>query len=186
MKDAIATWKSYHRLFFLLIDGVTVALRRFGQAYKSGDLAEAEWFLLAAADLLSGSAVAMQLAGSFARADYPEVIASMPEGFSGLDGSNHQVLVATCRGLKPIFENLPKQLAFAHRQFGFALSAAIKAHVHVCEKFGGNERPSLLAAQTAASGDQSHGAKKTGVEILSTISANRLNTVVPARCPFQH
>lgn len=52
MNDAIAIWKSYHRLFFLLIDGVTVALRKFGQSYERSDLGEAEWFLLSAADLL--------------------------------------------------------------------------------------------------------------------------------------
>lgn len=128
----------------------------------------------------------MQLAGSFAAADYQQVIESMPEGFSGLDGSDHALLVRTYRDLRVILKSLPPGLAFAHRQFGFALAAAISAHVHVCEKFGGNGRPSLLAKQNARAVGKSNGATKTGVEILTAICENRLNTVVPQRCPVQH
>jgi hypothetical protein len=164
-------WHAGHLVFFVLIQGNVVALERFEKAIKDGDFAKARDALRAASIFMVASAAAMRFAGLYSRQAYDsEVVPTMsppnvPEGFSGLLSRDHRALVRLITRLRPIFKSLPIELAHDHRFFLDCYQAAYASHKHVCSRFGGDERGSLLM------GAQS---KKTSVGTLAGLEAARL------------
>ncbi|MDO5611881.1 MAG: hypothetical protein Q4G14_01400 [Paracoccus sp. (in: a-proteobacteria)] len=143
-------WQEFHWAFFLNTQGLILSLQRFALLQDAGDMAGAAGELDAAAVLMDASAAAMQLAGSFTRADYEtEVRPSMTpphvqsEGFSGLMSWEHGVLVNLWRSLRPRFAELPDALAPAHARFANAYRCMAEGHVNVCARFVGNGNASL-------------------------------------------
>jgi hypothetical protein len=164
-------WQAGHHVFFVLIQGNVVALERFGQAVKAGDIENARKSLRAASIFMVASGAAMRFAGMYSRQSYDsEVVPTMsppnvPDGFSGLLSRDHRTLVRLISRLRPVFKNMPFQLEHDHRFFLDCYQSAYASHKYVCSKFGGNERGSLLM------GEQS---KKTSVGTLTGLEAARL------------
>ena len=72
--DALLRWKRGHKVFFLLLQGLIVRLRRFQSAVDNGRLDAADQHLQAAARLMSGAAAVMRFTGDFSKEQYePDV-----------------------------------------------------------------------------------------------------------------
>ncbi|OQP87451.1 siderophore biosynthesis protein [Rhizobium rhizosphaerae] len=137
-----AIWREFHWAFFLNVQGLIVALRRFRLALERQRLADAEEELNTASVLLTASAAAMELAASFPKEVYETTIrVSMTrptvesDDFSGLMSWEHAVLVDLWRDLRPVFSALPEELAVAHSGFVAAYRHLAESHVGVCARF---------------------------------------------------
>ena len=130
----------------------------------------------ATAWLCRSTAVAMRYAADFPAALYQEVRDTMTppavnEGFSGLQTRDHCALVAQMRRFGN--SHAAKRMALANSEVlhtGF--QQLYRAHVHVCDKFGGASSPSLLMAHTGASGGN-------GVQAAEGLAEQRLRLLVP-------
>ncbi|QCO55742.1 siderophore biosynthesis protein [Pseudorhodobacter turbinis] len=143
-------WREFHWAFFLHTQGMILCLRRFAGCLECNDLKGAETELETATTLMDASAAAMQLAGSFTRAEYErDIRISMTppnvksEGFSGLMSWEHGALVNLWRSLRPHFANLPVALQPAHAEFAAAYRRMADGHVKVCARFVGEDAISL-------------------------------------------
>ncbi|WP_050526986.1 hypothetical protein [Pseudorhodobacter aquimaris] len=143
-------WQEFHWAFFLHTQGMILCLRRFADCLDRGDLQACETELETAATLMDASAAAMQLAGSFTRAEYErDIRISMTppnvksEGFSGLMSWEHGALVNLWRELRPHFADLPDELRCAHAEFAAAYRRMADGHVKVCARFVGDDAISL-------------------------------------------
>ncbi|WP_210259259.1 siderophore biosynthesis protein [Agrobacterium sp. a22-2] len=137
-----ALWREFHWAFFLNVQGLIVALRRFRLALERGLVTSAEEELNTASTLLVSSAASMELAASFPKDVYETTVrVSMTQpnvesdDFSGLMSWEHAVLVEVWRDLRPIFEALPDELAVAHSGFIAAYKYLAESHTSVCSRF---------------------------------------------------
>ena len=137
-----AIWREFHWAFFLNVQGLIVALRRFRLALERGLVTSAEQELNTASTLLVSSAASMELAASFPKDVYETTVrVSMTQpnvesdDFSGLMSWEHAVLVEVWRDLRPIFETLPEELAVAHSGFIAAYKYLAESHTGVCSRF---------------------------------------------------
>jgi hypothetical protein len=176
-----AIWREFHWAFFLNVQGLVVALRRFRMQLERGVLASAEEELMTAATLLTSSAASMELAASFTKDVYESTIrVSMTQptvesdDFSGLMSWEHAVLVGVWRDLRPVFEQLPQELAVAHSAFVAAYRHLAESHVGVCSRFVDSDAGSLRLGDRSA------------VETLRRFERGRLTLIDPAGkgCPF--
>lgn len=168
-------WREFHWAFFIDVQGLILALRRFALTLERGEIAEAGRELDAAAELMDASAAAMRLAGAFPREAYEaEVRPSMApphvrsDGFSGLMSWEHGALINLWRGLRPRFAALPEALAPAHARFVAAYGRMAEGHVQVCARFVGEEAQSLRYDDRAA------------IPTLRRFAAGRLTLIDPA------
>jgi len=169
-------WQGFHWSFFVNIQGLLICLQRFEVHIAQGQLAPAQTELDTAAALLLASGAAMELAGSFSRADYEQQVrpSMMPpavqsDDFSGLMSWEHTALMQVWKRLRRIFQTLPAALQPQHERFVQAYLSLARAHRAVCEKFGGAEGGSLRFARTSA------------VETLDKFRQNRCAWIDPAR-----
>lgn len=169
-------WQEFHWAFFLNTQGLILCLRRFELMLDRSDMAAACVELDTAADLLRASAAAMQLAGSFPKADYdadvrvsmtPPNVAS--DGFSGLMSWEHGVLINLWRDLRPRFAALPAALAPAHARFVAAYQEVADGHVQVCARFVGEDAKSLRYGDRDA------------IQSLQRFGAARLALITPSQ-----
>lgn len=172
--DALLRWKRGHKVFFLVLQGLIVRLRRFQSTISGGQLEQADQHLQSAARLMAGAASIMRFTGDFPQKKYEsEVRPTMCppntiDGFSGLLSRDHAELLLIIRELKPVFANLPPQLAHTRRMFFDALAAVYDCHIHVCDQFGGGKTGSLRMNEST---------EKSSVEVLETLKENRLKPV---------
>jgi len=143
-------WRGFHWAFFMNVQGLIICLRRFEAQLALDNIQQAQTELKTATELLVASGAAMELAGSFSRQEYEQIVRrsmSPPQvratNFSGLMSWEHATLMQVWKRLRPTFENLPPALQPQHQEFVNAYLSLTKAHRAVCEKFGGDEGGSL-------------------------------------------
>jgi hypothetical protein len=143
-------WRGFHWAFFINVQGLIICLRRFEAKLALNDIQQAQTELKTATELLVASGAAMELAGSFSRQEYEQIVRrsmTPPQvqatNFSGLMSWEHAALMQVWKRLRPTFETLPPALQPQHQEFVNAYLSLAKAHRAVCEKFGGDEGGSL-------------------------------------------
>jgi len=139
-------WRGFHWAFFMNVQGLIICLRRFEAQLALNDIQQAQTELQTATELLIASGAAMELAGSFSRQEYEQVVRrsmAPPQvratNFSGLMSWEHATLMQVWKRLRRTFDNLPPALQPQHQEFVNAYLSLTKAHRAVCEKFGGDE-----------------------------------------------
>ncbi len=138
--------------FFSLIQGLIICCLRFELQIQAGNFVEAGIELETASALMIGSAVAMEMAGSYSTDTYKaEVRSSMPDRFSGIMSQDHSFLIAIWKKLHPWFTSMPEVLRHQHEQFISSYKILSGSHKAVCARFGGNEEGSLLSPGCKAS-----------------------------------
>jgi hypothetical protein len=181
-------WRVGHHLFFVLIQGLILALRRFELATTKSMQVEAALHLESATSLLWASAVVMRFAGDFPEKDYDDQVRStmMPprvsDGFSGLLSHDHRVMLEILKRLRPVFAQLPAGLERPRDRFLAALNSAYECHIFVCRRFAGDKAPSLRTAT---------GNARSAVEVLEKFRQSRIELVAPVKvptkgCPIRH
>lgn len=144
------TWQGFHWSFFINIQGLILALRRFEHHLDRDEIYAAKQELITATDLMLASSASMILAGSFSKQEYEEQVRSSmtppyvkSADFSGLMSWEHSALIRIWKKLTPIFTNLPSELQVQHEGFTAAYLNLAEAHKAVCAKFGGADSGSL-------------------------------------------
>jgi hypothetical protein len=184
--NSLARWRIGHHLFFILIQGLVLALRRFEFALEVGSTQDAASRLESATSLLWASAIAMRFAGDFDPDEYNYDVRptmappQVPDGFSGLLSQDHHVMIEILKRLRPVFAAPPLGLERSRDRFVAALDSAYRCHIFVCRRFAGGETPSLRTAK---------GNARPAVEVLEKFHRSRLETVeltrrTAAGCPF--
>jgi hypothetical protein len=147
--DPHRRWRVGHQVFFVLTQGIIVALQSFRCALTDGDVPGARRGLRLAARLLSGSAAAFVFTAEFSARQYHGAVRPAMEppavaaGFSGLLSPDHQYLVKLFATLRPALREIPTELADDHRVFVRALESVYESHKYVCRRFGGGTGASL-------------------------------------------
>jgi len=148
--QAQTIWRGFHWAFFINVQGLIICLRRFEAQLVLENIEQAKTELKTATELLLASGAAMELAGSFSRQEYEQIVRrsmTPPQvraaDFSGLMSWEHATLMQVWKRLRPTFEHLPPSLQAQHQDFINAYLSLAKAHRAVCEKFGGGEGGSL-------------------------------------------
>lgn len=182
--EILPIWEGFHWIFFVYIQGLIICLSRFEINIAAGNFRQAQVELETATNLMLASGSAMELAGSFGRQEYENLIRPdmMPpkvrsDNFSGLMSWDHALLIKIWKRLSPIFETLPAVLHPQHNRFVAAYITLSTAHTAVCKKFGGDETGSLRCNRTSA------------VSKLENFADHRLkllnpNDQVTGDCPF--
>lgn len=179
----LAIWREFHWAFFINVQALLICLGRFEIKLQRGNLNAAEEELNAAAILLTASAASMELASSFPREAYENTVrVSMTppsvrsDNFSGLMSWEHGVLINLWRRLRPLFIDLPEQLASAHANFVRAYQHLAVGHTGVCSKFVGEDAGSLRFGE------------RNAIETLRRFGRSRLDLIDPLDrtkgCPF--
>lgn len=169
-----AIWRGFHWAFFMNVQGLIICLRRFETQLALDNIQQAQLELKTATELLVASGASMELAGSFSRQEYEQIVrrSMIPpqvqaDNFSGLMSWEHATLMRIWKRLRPTFEHLPPSLHPQHQEFVSAYLSLAKAHRAVCEKFGGDEGSSLRFAGGCA------------VETLDRFRERRLTAIDP-------
>lgn len=143
-------WQNFHWAFFINTQGLIICLRRFEAFLLEANLPQAQIELETATTLMLASGAAMELAGSFSRQAYDQVVrpSMMPphvqsHDFSGLMSWEHAVLVQLWKSLRATFATMPTELQPTYQAFTAAYLTLAKSHRAVCQKFGGEEVGSL-------------------------------------------
>jgi hypothetical protein len=174
MVEPLTRWKTGHMAFFVHLQGLNIALRRFQSVVEVGDYDAADTHLRAAAGLMFSSAALMRFTGDFDRESYETVVRptmcppNVIEGFSGLLSRDHREVIRLIGQLKPIFATLPKQLHDSRQLFLAGAAAVYESHKFVCELFGGGATSSLRMNESS---------EKSSVEVLDIFKVNRLRPV---------
>lgn len=175
-EDLLEVWRRGHWIFFVLTQGLTLALKRFSAALRKRAFEPARLELRAANALLWASGASMKLAGSFSDAEYhASVRPTMTQGdpaslveHSSLSGTmtwDHHFLVSRVwrEELIPAVAELPFELRSDYDDFLRAYREGLATgHRAVCSKFSGDTMGSLVAPHQIAT------------EILDKIEARRL------------
>lgn len=171
---ALRRWRCGHRLFFVVTQGIFAALSGMARAVSEDDRPTATSALSAAATLSRSAATALRFTADFPAQAYADTVRpsmmppSVPPGFSGVQGPDHQVLVELYRRMRPVFAALDPE-AWPIRAFQDATAEMFAAHMGVCDRFGGSEHPSILME---ANGH--HDARVTATHVLDRLVRSRL------------
>lgn len=169
-------WIRGHQIFTALSQGLIFAVNGLEAATRASDTAARG----AAADLmataLDACGRALEFTGDF-RADlYDDLIRThmsppyQPEGFSGLLSSDHRELVFRLKAARPAMDTLRAEDPRRHAKVVDALAGVYDRHKHVCAKFVGAQRASLLMAEESG---------RSGVDQLERFKVNRLRQLGP-------
>jgi hypothetical protein len=179
-------WKGFHWSFFVNIQGLIICFNRFEMFLTADNLTNAQIELETAADLMLASSSAMELAGSFSRQQYENLVRQTmcppfvkSNNFSGLMSWEHASLVKLWQRLHPVFQTLPAALKPEHEKFTAAYVSLATAHKAVCQKFGGGDTGSLRSD------------KCTAVDTLDKFAQNRWQLIASnyrntSGCPFHN
>jgi hypothetical protein len=172
--DPHRRWRTGHHVFFVLTQGVIIALGCLRQACADGDIDLAARMLRLATRLLIASAAAFAFTGEFSAAQYHGQVRPSMEppgvsaGFSGLLSPDHHYLVKLLGVLGPQLRALPPGLAAPHRSFVMAMGTVYEAHKYVCSRFGGDRSASLRMseASTVSAVEVIHGLKVARTKLV--------------------
>ena len=145
-------------MFATLTQGLLVALRAMATGIRSGDVAEVCRWADRCASLLRGSAAAFEFTGSFGMQEYVDVIRpsmmppAAPIALSGLMSSDHTFLVQTMRDMRPAFRALGEIDRTRLDALLREVATVYDSHIHVCERFVGDQPSLLTAGRAKASG----------------------------------
>ncbi|MFI9404196.1 hypothetical protein [Nocardia sp. NPDC052316] len=166
-------WVRGHQLFAVLTQAATVSLRYACTRARLGDTTAAATGLVATVAVFRCSAAALQLTAAFAAEEYRQRVRPLMEpprvtqGFSGILSVDHRALVHVLRKWQCYSEI--RELSGEAALMRDALADVYAAHVGVCERFVGEQAPSL---RTAATGQQS-----AAVRVLRALGRRRLGLV---------
>ncbi|MFD7913159.1 hypothetical protein ACFV30_20970 [Streptomyces sp. NPDC059752] len=172
-------WLVGHQRFFVMLQLLTVALRRLDR--PDATAAQEEAAVRSFGWLCRSTAVSMRYAADFPPELYAQVRETMAPpavnaGFSGLQTRDHQELVNWMRRLKRgggLDRLAPVSATAVHA----AVQHLYDAHVWVCDRFGGSAEPSLLMAQAAqAAGERA----ESGVAAAERLARQRLRYLTPS------
>jgi hypothetical protein len=134
----------------------------------------------AAADLMAAAMEAcgraLEFTGDFQVEVYDELIRAnmspphQPEGFSGLLSVDHRELVFRLKAARPAIDRLRAEDPERHAKVVDALAGVYDRHKHVCAKFVGTQRASLLMAEERG---------RSGVDQLERFKNSRLRQLGP-------
>ncbi|MFD0634322.1 hypothetical protein [Catenulispora yoronensis] len=190
---AFARWKTGHRMFYVITQGISCALIATAHAAARGNAIATRAALEAATALSRSAAVAIRFTADFPAEVYRTAVRPRmtpphaPPGFSGLAGRDHRELVRVYRTVGPVIATLDRE-QFAASEFRAATDEMFAAHQAVCCEFVGQRDPSLLT--------RSQG--QTAVHVLAGLIRNRrglLRAEVPRQStggslfeanPFRH
>ncbi|WP_107658321.1 hypothetical protein [Nocardia suismassiliense] len=166
-------WVRGHQLFAVLTQAATVSMRHACTRARLGDTTAAAASLETTASVFRCSAAALRLTAGFAADEYRERVRPLMEpprvtaGFSGILSVDHRALVDALRKWQRHSEI--RELSGGAALLRDALADVYAAHVGVCERFVGEQAPSL---RTAATGQQS-----AAVRVLRALGQRRLGLV---------
>lgn len=179
------TWQGFHWSFFINIQGLILALRRFEHHLDRNEIYAAKQELITATDLMLASSASMILAASFSKQEYEEQVRTSmtppyvkSSDFSGLMSWEHSALIRIWKKLTPVFADLPLELKVQHERFTAAYLNLAEAHKAVCAKFGGADSGSLRFQ------------KNNALETLDKFASSRESLINPKSkekklaCPF--
>jgi len=176
--DPVRRWILGHHVFMGLIQGLIVCSLSLRTAVLSEDWAASLAALEIATSLMAGSAMALKFTADF-RPEYYESIVrptmmppQSPPGLSGLLSQDHAFMVKTLGSLQPLLQNLPPNLMLQYEHFSQTFELAYDAHMFVCERFRGGERPSLLVTTRVTGGTD-----ETAVDVLKRLKTERVKRV---------
>lgn len=156
----ISRWKIGHRFFFVQIQSLIIALRKF-------EASPSEKCLNDIAALLLGSGTMMQYAANFLGGRYAPIrdsMAHLADNFSGSFSGDHFYMLRGFKKLPPAKMLFPDE----YDNFRECLEATYKAHAYVCHKFAGNEgslaNDNIVAWREIATRLLSRALKIAGVE----------------------
>lgn len=174
---AMATWHRGHHAFFVLTQGLVVALALAAEALRDVRWGEAREYLELTTTLLDASGATMELAGDFSVEDYANVIRpsmqppALPVALSGMMSPDHIALMRELAGLRELLELHGERLEPTVTRLHQALATLYDRHIHVCERFV--DGPSLRGRSEGPSAGQ----------VLGQLKAGRLRNVpVPDTC----
>lgn len=157
-RQAQRRWILGHHLFATLTQGLIFASQALARALRAGLSQEIRRWVDLASSLFRGSAAAMQFTGDFPVEEYQDVIrpSMMPPAapicLSGLMSADHRLLVKTLHDMRPALQALWEQEPLRHEVLREELAAVYDQHIHVCQRFVGNEPSLLTAGRTEKSG----------------------------------
>ncbi|MGF6882457.1 hypothetical protein ABIA39_001399 [Nocardia sp. GAS34] len=168
-------WVEGHRLFLVLTQAATVALRDARRHMRLGIPGAATAGLDAAAALFLSSAAALRITASFSAGEYREQVRPLmappyvSAGFSGLLSVDHRMLVTALRQCRHGMDSPAVRPGI--ERLHAALTTVYMAHEGVCERFVGDTAPSL---RTAASPRRS-----SAVIVLHELGERRTGLIDP-------
>lgn len=169
---AARRWIRGHQIFAALSQGLIASLNALDDAIESGAaLPDAVRPVVIGLD---ACAAAFRFAGDLAEHVYDEHIRpSMcpphaPRGFSGLLSADHLALVRRMKEMRPALEALRARDPQGHADIAAALAGVYDHHKHVCAKFVGTERSSLLMVD---------GSGRSSVEQLERFKTMRIRSL---------
>jgi hypothetical protein len=176
-EDAVCRrWIRGHQIFTALSQGLIFAVAAFAAADAREDRAG----LASAADLIAvlmdACGHALAFTGDFEGDAYERLIRPnmapphQPDGFSGLLSADHRELVFGLKANRPAMERFRAADPGRHARIVDALAGVYDQHKHVCARFVGADRASLLMAPERG---------RSGVEQLERFKTARLRNLGP-------
>ncbi len=140
-EPAFQRWIVGHQLFFVLIQGIVIALEGLEEALGVGETSAIGRAFEETVDLLWASAIALRFAGDFSGTEYDQVVRPImepphvSEGFSGEHFVDHARLLRQLRRIKKPLLALPDALKPLHQRLLLATDAVYANHAFVCSRF---------------------------------------------------
>jgi hypothetical protein len=169
-------WMRGHQIFTALSQGLIVAVKALEAATTAQDIAARAGAADLMATAMEACGRALEFTGDFRVEVYEELIRPsmspphQPEGFSGLLSSDHRELVFRLKAARPAIDRLRAEDPERHTKVVDALTGVYDRHKHVCAKFVGTQRASLLMAEERG---------RSGVDQLERFKINRLRQLGP-------
>ena len=156
----IKRWKVGHRMFFVQIQTLILALRKLEESPSGDRLNDISAILL-------GSGVMMQYSANFIGEKYDPVrddMADIHPDFSGSFSADHANMIRCFPAIAKAGKLNPEE----HEYFRECLEATYKAHSYVCKHFAGEDgslaQENIVAWRDIATRLLSRALKKSGVE----------------------
>ena len=159
-RDALALrrWIRGHQLFAVLTQGLIMASHALAAALRADDTAAIHAHVDLCLSLFRGSSAALRFTSHFSEDAYNAAVRPRmmppraPLPLSGLMSSDHRALVRTMRDMKPAFLALRDREPAGYQRLHDALAQVYDSHIHVCERFVGEQQSLLTAGRTEKSG----------------------------------
>ena len=157
-RTVLLRWIRGHQIFAVLTQSLVVAYHALAAAVRADDTAAIHAHVGLCLSLLRGSAASLRFTSQFSETAYNDFVrprmvpptAALP--LSGLMSADHRALVRTMRDMKPAFLALREREPARYEMLHDALADVYDSHIHVCERFVGEQQSLLTAGRTEKSG----------------------------------